>query len=104
MSGQPRPMKYHGPGWSLTVHEDTPREHRYMVWAPGQVMHDGEPSDTGKVRTFWQSSWRGSYGGTGGGTRGRSMDEVLALFPAAHADAFRQVITAAGMDQVLGDQ
>jgi hypothetical protein len=85
----PTPTKYHQPAWELTTNPDTPREHRYIVWGPGSITHDGH--DTGKVRDHWAASWQGNYGGTGGFTEGASLDRVLGLFPPAIAAAFRKV-------------
>lgn len=88
----PTASKYHYPCWELLLNEETPQEQQYIVWAPGEITHDGHP--TGKTRDFWQANWQTHNGGMGGGTRGDSMEKVLAIFPSQIAEKFRQVIEA----------
>lgn len=89
----PTPSLFHFPCWELTTNAgEGAREARYLVWAPGDITHQGHP--TGKVRECWASNWADAFGGRGGHTSGDTMDYVLGLFPPDVADAFRPVITA----------
>jgi hypothetical protein len=86
-----KPMRYHGPGWEAEVNDID-----YQVWAPREAepnVSDG--TDFGpKHRADWQSAWTGDGGDSGDVRHGDTLDEVLGIFPASVAVAFRREIDA----------
>lgn len=77
----PQPMKYHGPGWSITLPvSGRPDEVvDYQLWAPTNG------------RDFWQAAWTGDAGNAGDVAKGDSLDAVLGILPDPIAAAFRTV-------------
>lgn len=93
MTAEIKPIRYHGPGWELDFTEGDldSNEVRYIVWAPGEVVHAGGHK-SGNVRTEWAANWMSHRGEKGNHQRGETLADVLGIFPREIAADFRQVI------------
>lgn len=79
------PMKYHGPGWSLTQGART-----YQVWGPGEIVHDGIPM--GRFRDHWSANYQGPKDDDGNFVSGATLQDVLRIFPVAVQKIFWEAI------------
>lgn len=93
MSAAVEPMRFHGPGWSLSFSqrdeygEIVERGACYQLWAPqdGQIADpyadtwstDKEPRD------HWAAAWQSADGDDGDFVRGTTLAEALRIFPPA---------------------
>lgn len=84
------PLIYHQPGWELITNRGSARETDYLIWAPGEIHHDGIPS--GKRREGWRANWQTSDTLNGDYVNGDSLEEVLKIFPPNVAAMFRTAI------------
>jgi len=62
----PQPLKYHGPGWSITLPDGT----TFMLWAPG-----GE-----RRRPDWRASWDDPVTEGGNFASGDTINDAMTAF------------------------
>jgi hypothetical protein len=89
------PMKFHWPGWSLSIPHANGTVTDYQVWAPTEGGRFKAPpgSQVGTPRKQWAAAWDNDDGTEGTYVRGESLEQVLAIFPKGIAEMFRDEIT-----------